>query len=158
MTFIARYCALVNPTTGEINTLVYPPNADDYIEGEGINGDIIKWCENDGITCQGHYYNHSTSEFVEKGAQPSRFHYWDWDHKVWTNNTVDLFAAIRVHRNGLLLECDWTQLADSPLTEEDKANWVLYRDQLRNFPDWNSGATDWDSLVWPVPPNLWGQE
>lgn len=41
---------------------------------------------------------------------------------------------------------DWTQLADSPLTVEQKEQWRLYRQQLRDLPD--------NGWAWPVPPAM----
>ncbi len=54
---------------------------------------------------------------------------------------IEMLAnQIRQERNRLLSETDWTQLTDSPLTEELKNNWKGYRQNLRditaqeNFP------------------------
>jgi hypothetical protein len=38
---------------------------------------------------------------------------------------------VRAVRNSLLMECDWTQAADSPV---DKAAWAAYRQVLRDIP------------------------
>ena len=38
-------------------------------------------------------------------------------------------------RNGKLRACDWTQIPDSPLTEEKKAEWATYRQALRDIPN-----------------------
>ena len=43
--------------------------------------------------------------------------------------------AIKSQRNELLAKCDWTVLADSPLTEEKRAEWLLYRQALRDISD-----------------------
>jgi hypothetical protein len=37
-------------------------------------------------------------------------------------------------RNIKLKKCDWTQAADSPLSDEKKAEWATYRQQLRDLP------------------------
>ena len=44
-------------------------------------------------------------------------------------------AEIRNQRNDLLAKCDWTVLADSPLTEEKRAEWLTYRQALRDISD-----------------------
>lgn len=41
--------------------------------------------------------------------------------------------AIRARRNDLLAKCDWTVLVDSPLTEEKRAEWITYRQALRDI-------------------------
>jgi hypothetical protein len=42
---------------------------------------------------------------------------------------------IRSQRNDLLAKCDWTVLADSPLTEEKRAEWLTYRQELRDISE-----------------------
>ena len=54
-------------------------------------------------------------------------------------------------RNQLLSDSDWTQMPDSPLTDEAKALWVTYRTALRDLPD----HADWPNLAdadWPTAP------
>lgn len=57
-----------------------------------------------------------------------------------------LASQMRARRNQLLAQCDWTQLADSPV---DKAAWSAYRQQLR---DVTSQAGFPDSIAWPAQP------
>lgn len=46
---------------------------------------------------------------------------------------------MRLHRDRLLAESDWTQLPDAPV---DKAAWAAYRQQLRDFPaTWTPSPT-----------------
>lgn len=40
---------------------------------------------------------------------------------------------IRMLRNRLLAESDWTQLSDVSLSAEKKAEWTTYRQQLRDI-------------------------
>ena len=42
-------------------------------------------------------------------------------------------SVVRAVRNYLLSECDWTQLPDSPLTDEQRADWATYRQALRDI-------------------------
>ena len=49
-------------------------------------------------------------------------------------------AIMRIHRDRLLAESDWTQLPDSPLTDSKKQAWATYRQALRDFPaTWTPG-------------------
>jgi hypothetical protein len=41
---------------------------------------------------------------------------------------------LRKIRNALLRESDWTQVNDSPLTDEQKQAWATYRQILRDLP------------------------
>lgn len=54
-------------------------------------------------------------------------------------------------RNTLLLESDWTQLADVPLTSEQRALWATYRQQLRDITN-QPGFPD--SINWPTTPGI----
>ena len=44
-----------------------------------------------------------------------------------------LLERMRQERNILLQKSDWTQIADSPLTDAKKAEWATYRQALRDF-------------------------
>ena len=41
---------------------------------------------------------------------------------------------IRMIRNQMLTDSDWTQLPDAPLSAEKKQEWLEYRTYLRNIP------------------------
>ncbi len=74
---------------------------------------------------------------------------WDWDgEKAIPPPHIDPMPEIRMRRNQLLTACDWTQLPDVVLTTEQKATWVEYRQQLRDFPE----TCDPDNPIWPVLP------
>lgn len=57
----------------------------------------------------------------------------------------------RTTRNKLLADSDWTQMNDSPLSNEDKTSWATYRQELRDLSDLDA----WPNLAdddWPVAP------
>ena len=59
------------------------------------------------------------------------------------------WQEIRNKRNQLLIESDWTQLSDAPLTTEQKLTWDSYRLELRNIPqDFN----DYKAVTFPLRP------
>ena len=63
---------------------------------------------------------------------------------------------LRIHRNILMSNCDWTQGADSPLSDEKKAEWVTYRQALRDLPSTASPTLDGPfigNVVWPTEPS-----
>lgn len=41
----------------------------------------------------------------------------------------------RKYRDAQLATCDWTQVQDSPLSAEAKAQWAAYRQYLRDITD-----------------------
>ena len=59
-----------------------------------------------------------------------------------------LWLIVRSNRNIMLSECDWTQLPDSPLTEEKKAEWITYRQSLRDI----TLQQDPFNIIWPTKP------
>jgi hypothetical protein len=59
---------------------------------------------------------------------------------------------IRSKRKRLLDNSDWTQAADSPLSDTAKAEWAAYRQQLRDLPDDQGSVNSIDDVVWPTSP------
>ena len=55
-------------------------------------------------------------------------------------------------RTKILNETDWTQMPDSPLTDEKKATWAVYRQALRDFPNTYTGDPDNWRSAFPSPP------
>ena len=75
------------------------------------------------------------------------------EHEAAYQATLDAKTAEghRITRNKLLDDTDWTQMNDSPLSNEDKTAWATYRNELRNLPDDDA----WPNLSdedWPVQP------
>ena len=57
---------------------------------------------------------------------------------------------LRGMRNQMLTDTDWTQGADSPLTDSQKTSWATYRQSLRDITD---SATSLDDVTWPTKPS-----
>ena len=53
-------------------------------------------------------------------------------------------------RNALLVDSDWTQMPDSPLTDAKKAEWATYRQALRDLPE---TTTDYSNVTFPTQPS-----
>ena len=69
------------------------------------------------------------------------------------NISKDWTRWMRERRNSYLTACDWTQAADSPLTDTKKAEWQTYRQQLRELPTNYTGTiASRDDVTWPVQP------
>lgn len=67
--------------------------------------------------------------------------------------TIDFWIGLRIERNTLLTESDWTQTADTPLSDSKKAEWVTYRQSLRDLPANNSSASSIDDVTFPSEPS-----
>jgi len=68
----------------------------------------------------------------------------DLDTVLATNGNLDSFriSQMRMFRDSLLAESDWTQMADSPLSETKRNEWKVYRQALRDFPaSWTPADT-----------------
>jgi hypothetical protein len=75
------------------------------------------------------------------------------EHVAAYQATLDARTAEghRVTRNKLLVDSDWTQVNDSPLANDVKTSWAVYRSELRGITD----LDEWPNLEdadWPVAP------
>lgn len=57
--------------------------------------------------------------------------------------------VLRRRRDALLRDSDRTQIPDYPLSDDHRAAWAIYRQQLRDLPE---ATTDPATVVWPTPP------
>lgn len=57
---------------------------------------------------------------------------------------------IRARRDLLLSKCDWTQMTDNQLSEEDRVIWRNYRQKLRDI---TATYSDPDLVTWPLAPD-----
>jgi len=80
--------------------------------------------------------------------------------QLWIEGEIPLSEkrARFMDRNRLnqLSQTDWTQLPDSPLSDELKAEYAAYRQTLRDLPntiDWDT-ITHADDIVWPREPGV----
>ena len=72
----------------------------------------------------------------------------DAEEATWESQALARASAeLRTKRDALLVSSDWTQAADSPLTNEAKASWTTYRQELRDLP---ANTADPAAPVWPV--------
>jgi len=69
---------------------------------------------------------------------------------AWPAVRDDLaWGQVRAERDRLLAASDWTQVADAPLTADEREAWADYRQALRDVPqDFDSP----DDVVWPETP------
>lgn len=65
--------------------------------------------------------------------------FWTSDGTNWVDSRSDdeVWTMVKLRRNIELLESDWTQLDDAPLTPPEKARWNGYRRELRDVPNGN---------------------
>ena len=68
------------------------------------------------------------------------------DAEVAAAKTEEQASRDRVVRDKLLIDCDWTQVADAPI---DKQAWATYRQALRDLP--SQQGFPW-TTTWPTQP------
>lgn len=68
----------------------------------------------------------------------------------------DYWAELRTLRDQKLFDCDWTQIIDVPLTQDQKTSWTTYRQELRDLPlnitDPKPLVNDVNNSQWPIKP------
>tara|TARA_A100001391_G_scaffold57736_1_gene35443 strand:- start:152 stop:526 length:375 start_codon:yes stop_codon:yes gene_type:complete len=79
--------------------------------------------------------------------------------KITQLKEAEPFRLLRVERNKLLAETDWTQLKDIDLDIIRDRNWKNYRQALRDLPSKSNpklneyGDLDMKSVSWPDKPS-----
>ena len=68
----------------------------------------------------------------------------------YSKSTIVNWSKVVLIRNFLLMDSDWTQLGDAQLTTQQKADWVTYRQKLRDIPQENESSAA--TVVFPVTP------
>lgn len=106
-------------------------------------------------------YNTSTvAEIDELGLQAGEGavegHYQSNEYKILEEvavlRTDNVLEMLRIKRDHLLSESDWTQTLDTPLTDSKKTEWATYRQSLRDLPSNNSDANSIDDVTFPTEP------
>ena len=69
----------------------------------------------------------------------------------YAKSTILNWSKVVLIRNFLLMDSDWTQLGDAQLTTQQKADWVTYRQKLRDIPQEQNEASA-ATVVFPVTP------
>ena len=73
---------------------------------------------------------------------------------IYASEPEDLLLALKNIRDILLNECDFTLVPDSPLSEEDKNAWIVFRQELRDFPSQFTVENITPIVDFPNPPLL----
>lgn len=69
--------------------------------------------------------------------------------EITETSVPDKKTEVLLLRQKLLTASDWTQLADVPLTTEQKASWAVYRQSLRDITEQTGFPSE---VVWPTAP------
>ena len=66
---------------------------------------------------------------------------------------MTIWTVVKDRRYGLLTASDWTQSADSPLSDTKKAEWATYRQALRDLPASYASENDLTNVEFPDIPS-----
>ena len=81
-----------------------------------------------------------------EGKWYTKYSVTDMDAETIANKDAEQAASMRQERSNKLANCDWTQVADSPV---DKAVWATYRQALRDITA--QAGFPW-TITWPDAP------
>ena len=88
-------------------------------------------------------YQDSEQEIIQEKLYNE---YGRWNKVSW--------EGIRMIRNYLLADCDWTQMPDADIDADTKAMWTKYRAKLRSLPQDYDGQ-DADDVKFPMNPQYY---
>lgn len=136
---------------GEVQHVVSSGSDSDYVEGQIYNELTAVQVSHDADA-----QNLIQTKYYINNAWHSRSYrtteWEDWIDNAWVFNAGRFSAYIRLERNNRISITDWTQSADSPLTDAKKSEWVSYRQLLRDIPATYSDATSLEDITWPTQP------
>ena len=96
---------------------------------------------NDINTCEIEWHNGTTS--ISKADIEAQFPAVEFDMAM---------EDLRTKRNKLLADTDYTVLQDSTYTDEQVAEWVIYRQALRDITNGLTTVAEVDAVVFPTKP------
>ena len=70
----------------------------------------------------------------------------------FSQNSILNWTKVALIRNFLLMDSDWTQLGDAPVTAEQKTQWQAYRQKLRDIPAEQKNKSA-NTVVFPITPS-----
>ena len=75
----------------------------------------------------------------------------DAEEAAWNAGaTARAEEALRLQRDTLLRESDWTRIDDAAITAAKKTKWATYRQTLRDLP---ANTVDPEKPAWPIRPS-----
>tara|TARA_Y100000114_G_C11677426_1_gene286921 strand:- start:6 stop:521 length:516 start_codon:yes stop_codon:yes gene_type:complete len=112
-------------------------------------------CKNFDYFRTNYWFNFTDETFVKvESEQPNEYAVYDPTTKTWSWDAALILMDIRRERDGKLVRSDWTQLSDTNLTAEQKAEAVDYRRALRDITINIGNPVTADAVDWPTVPDF----
>ena len=137
---------------GEVQHVISLGADSDYVDGQTYHGLLAKQLSNDTDPQELIETKYYRDGWQTRAVRENQWQ--DWADYAWAFNSVRFASHVRSDRNNKISVTDWTQLADSPLTIEKKAEWATYRQALRDIPATYSDADSLDAIIWPIQPEV----
>jgi len=141
--------ALVN-SNGEVGAVFSPATDDMYKHLETYGDQLavhILSTADDSDVLHNWYWD---GDWKPREPRPNRWSVWlDGD---WVIGDVKVLEVVRVQRDNLLAESDWTQTIDAPMPVAKQAEWRVYRKALRDLTNNLDGIINPDDVVYPEKP------
>jgi len=77
--------------------------------------------------------------------------------RMYQNQTVVSKTSVRLARDFLLDETDWSMVSDCPLSADDKALYTTYRQKLRDIPASTEFTTAVENTKFPISPEFYNK-
>tara|TARA_Y100000114_G_C11755518_1_gene326646 strand:- start:1503 stop:1892 length:390 start_codon:yes stop_codon:yes gene_type:complete len=97
------------------------------------------------------YFNSSTEAVISGDFDPENYKIVNETPVLLEPEAIDYSYLNKIGRNAALVESDWTQVPDSPLSDSKKAEWATYRQALRDITT-HSNWPDLEDADWPTQP------
>ena len=75
----------------------------------------------------------------------------------FSQNSILNWTKVALIRNFLLMDSDWTQLGDAPVTAEQKTQWQAYRQKLRDITTTTEFSTNVEGTKFPISPDFYNK-
>jgi hypothetical protein len=137
---MAQHFTFYNRDTGNIEKVI-------FTDQRSANR-ILEF--NDSLVCVNGSYDYKKYRFDLTQTPPAPVLHTD-------TNVFNCELLIRQYRDAKLQASDWTQGADSPLSEDKKVAWASYRQSLRDITKIYNNTTvknedDFKNIQWPAAP------
>ena len=77
--------------------------------------------------------------------------------RMYQNQTTISKTSVRLARDFLLDETDWSMVSDCPLSADDKALYTTYRQKLRDIPASTEFTTAVEKTKFPISPEFYNK-
>ncbi len=141
--------------TGNIDSIMTVANVQNFVEGkyEGRWAILLDRDTDHKKAIEETYWDPLAGSWQARSAPPTKYYNWT-TAKKWELDSERVRADLRIERNELLAQCDWTQIPDNQLSDSKKAEWATYRQALRDVPaNANAELASLDGFVWPTKPS-----